>query len=173
MRTRFITTGLLIVALLAPRAARAQVTDTELANAVATSVRHYSRFSIFDDVTITVSNRCVTLSGRVTQPLKRDEIGARIAKIDGIRTLTNDIGVLPTSSVDADLRQRLARAIYGNPAFWRYAGMTDPPIHMVVENSRVTLTGYVNDEGERALAFALAQIPGVMNVKNELRIDKS
>jgi osmotically-inducible protein OsmY len=152
--------------------ATAQVSDLELANRVAETVRKYPQFTIFDDVTITVKNRVVTVSGRVTQPLKKDELGTRIGKIDGIRTFVNDIGVLPVSQVDADLRQRLAKAIYGHPLFYRYAEMTDRPIHIVVENGRVTLTGYVADTLESSMAAALAQVPGALSVKNALKIDK-
>ena len=51
---------------------------------------------------------------------------------------------------------RIARAIYGNPAFWHYANMAQPPIHIVVKNGHVTLAGVVNSNVERALARSLA-----------------
>jgi len=36
----------------------------------------------------------------------------------------------------------------------------------------VTLTGQVADETERVLAFSLAQVSGVADVQNQLRIDR-
>jgi hyperosmotically inducible protein len=86
--------------------------------------------------------------------------------------VANDIRVLPVSNYDADLRVRVAQAIYGNPSFWRYAAMPTPPIHIVIEGGRVTLTGRVNGETERMLAYALAQVPGAFSVKNDLKLDR-
>jgi len=164
---------LTMAALSATAAAQAPLTDQILAERVATTVHKYLKLTMFDDVTISVKDRNVTLTGRVTQPLKKDELGQRVAKVDGVRTFVNDIGVLPASLSDEQLRRRLANQIYGNPTFQRYSEMREPPIHIIVEDGRVTLTGYVNDAGEKALASALAQVNGVFAVKNELRIEKS
>jgi hyperosmotically inducible protein len=150
--------------------ALAQLSDRDLGEKVADSVRTYNRFSIFDDVNIEVEDRNVRLTGRVTAPIKKDEIGKRVAKIDGIRSLTNDIGVLPVSQVDAQLRTVLARAIYGHQAFWRYAEMPNPPIHIIVEHQRVTLTGVVDSQVDRMLAYSLAQVSGTLGIENKLRV---
>ncbi len=115
--------GLMTALLVAPTAARAEITDADLAERVVDAIQRYGQFSIFDDVIIGVENRVVTLTGRVTAPIKREEIGRRVAKVDGIRTLINDIKVLPLSPYDAELRLRIARAIYSNPGFWQYASM--------------------------------------------------
>jgi hyperosmotically inducible protein len=170
MRTR-LSAIVLFVSLAAPRLAAAQMTDMQLAERVADVVRHYAHFSIYDDVSITVSDRNVTLNGRVTMPFKRDEILAKVGKIDGVRSLTNAIGVLPVSGYDDDLRERIARAIYGNSSFRKYASMVCPPIHIIVEGGQVTLTGVVNDETERVLAYSLAHVPGVFGVMNQLKLD--
>jgi len=150
----------------------AQISDRDLGEKVADSVRTYNRFSIFDDVNIEVDNRNVRLTGRVTAPIKKDEIGSRIAKIDGIRSLTNDIGVLPVSQVDSQLRAVLARAIYGHQAFWRYAEMPNPPIHIIVEHQRVTLTGVVDSQVDKMLAYSLAQVGGTLGIENRLRVER-
>jgi hyperosmotically inducible protein len=172
MRGRLISPLVLLVALVFPGLAPAQVSDQVLGARVADTVQRYSNFTIFDDVNIEISNRVVTLTGRVTAPKKREEIGTRVSKIDGIRTLVNDIQVLPVSQMDSSLRLRVAQAIYGHPTFWHYASMANPPIHIVVENGRITLTGYVNSDVERSLAFALAQVSGSFGVKNELKVDR-
>jgi osmotically-inducible protein OsmY len=81
--------------------------------------------------------------------------------------------VLPVSISDSRLRSKVAQAIYSNSAFWHYASMVNPPIHIVVEHSRITLTGCVNNEVERRLAYALAsQVDGALSVTNELRLDR-
>lgn len=174
MRNRiawFLAVALALLLVVRPLAA-GQSSDAALAERVAEAVRQYVHFGIFDDIGIQVENRSVTLTGRVTMPYKKDDIAARVKKIDGVRELTNNVEVLPVSIFDSNLRDRLARAIYGNPAFRHYASMVNPPIHIVVENGRVTLTGAVNSEVEKQLAYSLAQLPGVFNVRNELKIDR-
>lgn len=159
-----------LAAAMPPAPASAQITDGVLGERVADAVRNYSKFSIFDDVTIHVENRDVVLTGRVTIPLKRKEIEERVARIDGIRTLTNEIGVLPVSQTDDRLRRVIASAIYNHPNFWRYAQRTFPPIHIIVEHQRVTLTGVVENQGDKILAFSLAQVTGVLSVENRLQV---
>ncbi|HYN07061.1 MAG TPA: BON domain-containing protein [Vicinamibacterales bacterium] len=174
MRSPLLVAITLVLALYSfPGAARAQTPDDDLHRQVLGAVRGYTNFTIFDDVSVAVSDRAVTLTGRVTMPFKRNDLGARVAKIDGVRHLVNDIQVLPVSIGDSRLRTKIAQAIYGNSTFWHYASMVNPPIHIVVEHSRVTLTGCVNGEIERTLAYALAQVDGVMSVTNELRLDKA
>jgi hyperosmotically inducible periplasmic protein len=138
---------------------------------VAEEVRQYTRFTIFDDVNAAIDAGVVTLSGKVTAPFKKDEIAARVARVQGVREVRNDIAVLPVSPFDDELRLRIARAIYSNPSFWHYASMANPPIHIVVENGRVTLTGVVATNVERMLARSLATTFGAFSVKNELKTD--
>jgi hyperosmotically inducible protein len=152
-------------------AAAAQISDADLADRVSATIRGYASFGIFDDISIEVENRAVTLTGRVTMPFKRNDIEAKVKQIDGVRSLVNRVEVLPVSIYDSELRQRLALAIYGNPAFRHYASMVTPPIHIVVENGHVTLTGAVFSNVEKVLASSLAQIPGALSVKNELKTD--
>jgi len=152
--------------------ATAQISDQELAERIAETIRTYPRYTVFDSIDIGVENRVVTLAGRVTNPVKRDEITKRVQKIDGIRSLTNEIGVLPVSQSDDDLRYRVARAIYSHPMFWTYAQMPVPPIHIIVERGRVTLTGAADSEVQRSLATTLAQVSGNFGVTNRIKVDK-
>lgn len=170
MRTLALLGSIVVGLLAAPAAVEAQLTDQALGERVADSVRNYAKFSIFDDVDIHVDNRHVTLQGRVTIPLKRKEIEDRVRRIDGIRELTNDIGVLPVSQTDDRLRRVVANAIYNHPNFWRYAERPNPSIHIIIEHQRVTLTGVVDNQGDRILAQSLAQVGGVLSVENRLRV---
>ena len=113
----------------------------------------------------------VTLGGKVTMPYKRDDIGKRVAKVEGVKEIRNRIDVLPVSSWDDELRYRIARAIYGNSNFWNYAIMANPPIHIVVEHGRVTLTGVVQSNVDRMLARSLATNFNAFSVTNELKTD--
>ena len=145
--------------------------DIRLADEVGRQVRQYAQLSIFDDVSAQVEEGVVTLSGAVTMPYKKKDLERRVGRIDGLRELRSGIRVLPVSPYDDELRSRIARAIYGNPSFWNYAAMANPPIHIIVERGRVTLTGVVNSNVERMLARSLATGFGELAVVNELRTD--
>jgi osmotically-inducible protein OsmY len=88
-----------------------------------------------------------------------------------VKEVSNRIGVLPASSWDNELRYRIARAIYGNSNFWNYATMPNPPIHIIVERGRVTLTGVVQSDVDRMLARSLATNFDAFSVTNELKTD--
>jgi hyperosmotically inducible protein len=143
--------------------------NLQILNDVSSTVNRYAYFTIFDDVSASVQNGVVTLTGKVTMPYKRDELAKRVAKIDGVDRVQNRLEVLPVSRFDDQLRARIARAIYRNGNFVHLAGMANPPIHIVVEHSRVTLTGVVQSEVDRAIARSLATQFGAMGVTNELK----
>jgi len=145
--------------------------DLQIFKDVATSVDRYTRFTIFDDVSASVKDGVVTLSGKVTMPFKRDDIEKRVAKVAGVKSVNDQIGVLPVSQFDDQLRARIARSIYGNSNFWNYSIMPNPPIHIVVEHGRVTLTGVVNSDVDRMLARSLATQFGALSVTNDLKTD--
>jgi hyperosmotically inducible protein len=145
--------------------------DVRLAEDIGRSITSYTRLTIFDDINATVENGMVVLSGKVTMPYKKTAMEKRIAKIDGVRGVRNDIGVLPVSQFDDQLRYRVSRAIYGNPSFWNYAAMANPPIHIIVEGGHVTLAGVVNSNVERMLARSLATGLGELSVTNALKTD--
>jgi hyperosmotically inducible protein len=146
--------------------------DLGVFNDVATAVNHYTQFTIFDNVDVAVKDGVVTLTGDVTMPYKRDDIEKRVAKVDGVRQVSNQIKVLPVSQSDDQLRYRIARAIYDNPNFWNYAIGPNPPIHIIVEHGRVTLTGVVNNNTDRTIARSLAHQFPAMSVKNDLKTNE-
>ena len=145
--------------------------DFQVLKDVATSVDRYTQFTIFDDVSASVKDGVVTLTGKVTMPYKRSDIEKRVAKVNGVVAVRDQITVLPVSPFDDELRYRIARSIYGHSNFWNYAIMATPPIHIVVENGRVTLTGVVGSEVDRMLARSLATQFGALSVTNALKTD--
>jgi osmotically-inducible protein OsmY len=131
-------------------------------------VRDHPQFTIFDDVDVRVEEGAVILGGKVTTPGKRKDIERRVARIDGVREVRNQIAVLPSLPADDELRRRVARAIYGSPSFWSYAALPRPPIHIIVERGHVTLRGTVNTHADRTMARSLATGLGESGVINEL-----
>ena len=172
-RIQVLVTGALLV-WSAAATASAQVQDrfdTRVASEIGRQIERYPQFTIFDHVSGTVDNGVVTLTGKVTMPFKKTDIGRKAAQVSGVREVLNNIDVLPVSSYDEDLRLRIARAIYGNSAFWQYGARANPPIHIIVENGHVTLTGVVNSNVDRMLARSLATGFGELSVTNDLRTD--
>jgi hyperosmotically inducible periplasmic protein len=167
-------TVILAAALALP--AGAQVLDDrksdEVFRDVSETVLAYPQFTIFDDVTAVVADGVVTLKGRVTMPFKKSDIGKRVARVSGVTRVENFIGVLPTSQFDDELRYAVARAIYGSSAFWHYASMVNPPIHIIVEGGHVTLTGVVASNVERMMARSLATSFTALSVTSDLKTDQ-
>lgn len=177
MKNRFKKLAMVAVAVLTANLATAQPADSvdrkdfQILKDVATSVERYTQFTIFDDVGASVKDGVVTLHGKVTMPYKHQDIARRVAKIDGVTSVDDQITVLPVSQFDDELRYRIARSIYNNSNFWNYAIMPNPPIHIVVENGRVTLTGVVQSNVDRMLARSLATQFGAFSVTNALQTD--
>jgi osmotically-inducible protein OsmY len=145
--------------------------DAEVGKEVADRIRRYVLYSIFDDVNLSVQGGAVTLTGRVIQPFKVKDIEEVASRVFGVQEVRNELQVLPTSIVDDQLRNAIASGIYKDLLFEHYAFQPDPPIHIVVENSRVTLTGAVATPLERTKAEMIARGAfGAMSVENRLQV---
>jgi osmotically-inducible protein OsmY len=147
--------------------------DQKLGERVADQMRRSTYFTVFDEVQIGVDNGVVTLTGYVTQPIKSDDLARRAAHVDGVREFVNRLEVLPASLSDDRLRAIVANTLYRDPAFSNYASQAVPPVHIIVRNSSVLLTGVVNNEVERRQAENIVRhIPGIIGVQNALRVER-
>jgi hyperosmotically inducible protein len=173
MNVRLMAALALAAVLVAPGAALPQpASETRLSQEVAKLVRQDPQITIFDHVDFRVEGSTVFLAGQVTTALKKVAIERKASSLDGVTALRTAISVLPASPSDDELRQRIARAIYGNPTFWSYAAMSNPPIHIIVDRGRVTLRGNVNTVGERTMARSLATGLGEVAVTDELVVNR-
>lgn len=171
MNSKSVLSWLVVFGLLSGSAFAQPRKDLQIFNDVSHQVQRYVYFTIFDDVNASVKNGVVTLTGNVTMPFKAKEIERRAAGVEGVTQVVNHLETLPVSIYDDELRYRVARAIYGNPSFWHYAAMVNPPIHIVVEHGRVKLTGVVQSNVERMLARSLAVSFNAFSVTNELKTE--
>lgn len=146
--------------------------DEELAQEVGKAVLNYPHYTFFDYLDGRVDAGVVTLLGRVTSDRdKKGEIFERVAKIDGVQDVVNEIGVLSPSNADNQLRRAIAQQIFQSPHFERIANSRNPPFRVIVERSVVTLVGYVQGEIEyRLLEQTARQTQGVLRVINDLQI---
>jgi hyperosmotically inducible protein len=144
--------------------------DLALAREVFDRIRHYDRYTVYDNVDGSVRNGKVRLAGAVTEPKKASDIFERIAKVRGVQEIDDQIDVLPNSQSDDRLRVTIANAIYRDEAFRNYS-MVDPPIHVIVKLGHVTLVGSVRGELERLKAESIARsMSGVLAFENKVQV---
>jgi hyperosmotically inducible protein len=153
------------------RAAPAPIADADLQAEVVDAVLGYVHYGVFDSVGVGVENGVVTLTGSVLQPWRKDDIQKRVARLEGVREVKNQIRVQPVSGFDNRLRVQLYRQIYGQGMFERFASMPNPPIHIVVENGNITLTGLVNSRVEKAVLESIARGSLAFKVDNQVQIE--
>ena len=152
---------------------RVPPSDETLTNRVRHEIVVYPYYGIFDNINYRVVNGSVELTGAVTEPYKKSDIGKSVQKISGVASVTNELKVLPLSPMDNRLRFQIARAIYRDPNLSRYAIQAVPPIHIIVDNGHVTLEGVVNNQLEKQEAGMRAATTGLSfgPVVNNLRVE--
>jgi hyperosmotically inducible protein len=88
-----------------------------------------------------------------------------------VEQVINEIEVLPVSPSDDAIRLAAARNIYNSNALDRYGFQSQPPIHIIVKQGRITLEGVVDSESDKTVAGLKArEINGVFEVKNNLMV---
>ena len=145
--------------------------DQRIADEVGKAIDRYPFYTIWDEVGGRVDNGVVTLSGRVTPGRdKARELYERVARVPGVQGVETDIRMLSPSSGDARIRRTIARRLVTSSHFERFRTMRNPPFHIIVNHSIVTLIGYVQSPIERMeLQRIAAQTPGVLRVENQLQ----
>jgi len=134
----------------------------------------YYAYGIFDNINLEAQGSKLIVSGQVTQPFKKADIGNFLTRVKGVAEVANNLEVLPTSNFDDRLRLQVARAIYGNPYFIHYADQALPPIHIIVKNGNVTLEGVVANQMDRIRAEMAARGTGLsFGVVDNLRVVNS
>jgi hyperosmotically inducible protein len=130
-------------------------------------------YGVFDNLAYEIDGSTVKLYGQVVQPSTRKDAERRVAKLAGVERVVNNIEVLPLSSFDNDIRVRTYRALFGwNSPLFRYGRGVNPSIHIIVGGGHVALEGVVANEGDRRMAYILANgVPGVFSVTNNLRAE--
>lgn len=128
-------------------------------------------YSVFDNLAYKVDGSTVTLLGQVSRPNLKSEAESRVKHIEGVDKVVNNIEVLPASPTDDQIRRAEFHKIYGDPVLSKYAWGAVPPIHIVVNNGKVTLEGVVDNENDKNVAGIRAkEVPGTFAVENNLRV---
>ena len=157
---------------------RAGQNEPKPANKLMKEVRHelvmLPYYSVFDNLAYKVEGDKVILTGQVARPTLKSDAGNVVKSIEGVRSVENQIEVLPTSPMDDQLRRALYRAIYGESGLFRYGVASVPSIHIIVKNGHVTLEGVVDNEADKNMAGLRANgVPNVFSVQNNLVVARS
>ncbi len=132
-------------------------------------------YSLFDDLEYCVQGTTVTLSGSLTSDhaVTHNDAENVVKHIEGVQNVINNIKVLPPSPLDERVREQTYRALSNAGGLSKYFWEAAPGIHIIVANQRVTLKGYVMNEGDKNLAGITANgVPGVFQVTNDLRVSE-
>jgi hyperosmotically inducible protein len=130
--------------------------------------------SIWDWVEANLSpDGAVVLQGEVTRPSIKADAEARVGKLEGVKSVTNEIRVLPLSPADDQIRVGVYRSLFNrNSSLNLYALGANPSIHIIVDNGKVTLKGVVSTAMDKQLAGMAANgVFGVFKVENDLQLE--
>lgn len=151
-----------------------QRAEVRIEKAVHHEILMLPEYNVFDNITYKVEGYNVTLMGKVTEPILKKEVENVVKRTEGVEGVDNQIEVLPTSTLDAQLRFRLYFAINGFPALQRYAMPAVKPIRIIVKNGHVDLEGVVDSQADKNLVNIRANgVPDVFSVTNNLKVVKS
>ena len=147
--------------------------DESLARQIEDDVSGSPLFTMFDDVSVRVTDGVATLTGFVTTANKSTEFAKLASRVRGVQQVLNRIETLPNSTMDDALRAEIAVKIYRSPAFADHGKQRVGPVHIIVRDGIVTLTGIVDSEVERRTAEMIArQAYGTWSVNNQLRLER-
>ena len=162
-----------------------------MADQVRKAILKLPEYGVFDDLRFGIKDYVVYLRGFASRPILKTAAEQTVKRIEGVESVMNEIKVLPLSTLDDNIRARAYIAIYYYPGLSRYnpgrhmpgtpseliTGLTENPpigfhpIHIIVENGNITLTGVVDNEGDKDIAGLRANgVSGAFSVDNQLHV---
>jgi hypothetical protein len=164
-----------------------------IVESVQQKILRLTEYGVFDNIRFSVKGQAIILTGEASRPILKSAAESAVKSIEGVERVENRIEVLPFRRFDEDIRFRAYRAIYSHPALNRYdpnrgsplftsaaaleLGLSvDPPlgyhpIHIIVRDSKLKLTGVVGNIGDKTIAGLIANgIPNVFEVVNDLAV---
>jgi hyperosmotically inducible protein len=126
------------------------------------------RYGVFDFINFKVEDGTVILDGKTISLGTRSAAASTVKRIPGVVNVVNNIDELPLSSFDNQIRRQTLQS-FASKGMSRYFHPVRPDVHIIVENGRVTLEGFVSNRGDYNAMNILAHgVFGVFNVQNNL-----
>ena len=148
-------------------------TRTNLREKATKEILKLPYYGVFDAIKLKIEGDTVTLLGQVMNPTTKEDAENAIKKLDGVKTVKNEIKVLPLSRFDDNIRYKVWQSIANKGSLYRYLLGTNPSMRIIVKDGRVSLQGFVNTKGDYDLAYIAArEVPGTFAVENDLEISK-
>lgn len=148
--------------------------DALIEKRVTKELRKLPYYGVFDHISFEVNDGTVTLYGKVLNGINRKNAESYVEDIEGVTGVINKIELLPPSSLDDSIRRRTVRAFLSGGSIYRYLQEPNPSVRIVVERGRLTLEGFVNNEGDLRLANILARgVSGTFEVTSNLMVRSS
>jgi lipid-binding SYLF domain-containing protein len=147
--------------------------SNELARNIRSELLELPRYGVFDWLEFQIaSDNTIILRGQVRNAETRQQAETVTKNISGVSSVRNEIEILPVSQTDEDLREAVYKAVYSGQLA-RYSTNANRPIHIIVNNGRVTLKGSVETINDRNFAAAQARtVSGAIEINNELLTDE-
>jgi osmotically-inducible protein OsmY len=126
--------------------------------------------SEFDFISFAMVGEDVILSGWTVRQTNRSDAQNLVKNIEGVRSVINNIDVLPLGSFDMRIRAAARGVLQANLS--RYFWGSGSDIKIIVKNGDLILLGAVINSGDKDIAgIRCNSIPGVFHVFNLLRVE--
>ncbi|PWT91813.1 MAG: hypothetical protein C5B54_04580 [Acidobacteria bacterium] len=124
---------------------------------------------LFNSLSVESHDGEVVLQGKLRDAYLKDFAVKAAMKTPGVRAVVDRIQLLALG--DDQLRTAVYARLLRDGRISGYFNAPNPPINIIVENSRVTLIGHVNTELDRVQAGRIAgETKGVLSVDNQLQV---
>lgn len=134
-------------------------------------IANLPNYGVFDHIAFQYNSGTVVLTGKVLSLGTKSQAENVVRSIAGVTSVENNIKNLNSGGYDDAIRYRLLREFSRNVGGGVWLGEPNPTVHIIVENGRVTLEGFVNNSGtSNTLNIIANTIPGVFQVTNNLKI---
>ena len=149
--------------------------DDQIVTELAAHFRHHVGNNYpFNNIVARSNGGNVVLTGQVRDAYMKDEAEKAAMEVKGVRTISNQIEVLPVSPFDDRLRVMIYRRLANDGLLANYFAGAYPSINIIVSNSRVTLVGVVNSRVDKARAVSrVRELFGVLSVNDQLVVERS
>lgn len=148
--------------------------DDQIVTNIAAQFRHKAGGNYpFNNIVVKSNGGNVVLSGQVRDAYLKDRAEEAAMEVKGVRTISNQIEILPASPFDDRLRVRIYRRLASDGLLTQYFVGAYPSINIIVNGSRVTLVGVVNSRVDKARATSrVREMQGVLSVNDQLVIER-
>lgn len=126
--------------------------------------------SDYDFISFTMFDGNVVLTGWTVRQTNRSSAYNVVKNLAGVKTVTNNIDILPLGSFDMRIRAGVRANL--QRAFPQYFWGSGSSVKIVVKNGDVILLGLVSRQSDKDLANMKANaVPGVFKVFNMLQVE--